>query len=203
MITKNMVQKVLGDFGKDDLVLLQNEINCSEEILNSAKEREMKVILNPSPCTEDILHWELEKTDLLILNEIEGKQLTAKTEPKEIMDNLTQKYKDTKLVLTMGSRGSFFSDYKYRCFQPAIKVGVKDTTGAGDTFTGYFVKAYFVDRKSPAESLLTATVAAALAVTGKGAAVSIPAAKEVERFMEEGERDADWMFWETGSAGCY
>ena len=60
-----------------------------------------------------------------------------------------------------------------------------DTTGAGDTFTGYFIKAFFLGRESPERSLEIATYAAAMATLREGAAVSIPAAAEVDGFMKK------------------
>jgi ribokinase len=48
-----------------------------------------------------------------------------------------------------------------------------DTTAAGDTFTGYYLAEY-AGEKNVAECLSTAAQAAAIAVSVKGAAPSIP-----------------------------
>lgn len=48
-----------------------------------------------------------------------------------------------------------------------------DTTGAGDTFTGYFA-AMISKGKTAAEALKTASAAAAIATEKQGAASSIP-----------------------------
>ena len=68
---------------------------------------------------------------------------------------------------------------------PAFRVKAVDTTAAGDTFTGYYL-AGVCKGTGREEALRTACGASALAVTKKGAAASIPAAEEVERFMEKG-----------------
>jgi ribokinase len=59
-----------------------------------------------------------------------------------------------------------------------------DTTGAGDTFTGYVLAS--LDRGLPMpEAIRLATRAAALAVTRPGAADAIPTLAEAEAFEEE------------------
>ena len=60
----------------------------------------------------------------------------------------------------------------------ARKVAPVDTTGAGDTFTGFFLKG-ILDGKGPEEALKLATAASAMAVTRPGAADSIPLLEEV------------------------
>lgn len=58
----------------------------------------------------------------------------------------------------------------------------EDTTAAGDTFTGYYL-AEKMSGKRPEDCLKIACAAAALAVTRKGAAPSIPVRKEVVEFF--------------------
>ena len=55
---------------------------------------------------------------------------------------------------------------------------VVDTTGAGDTFTGYLMGS-IIDGKEIKEAMEIAAKAAALSVTKKGAGSSIPVLKEV------------------------
>lgn len=63
------------------------------------------------------------------------------------------------------------------------KVDVADTTAAGDTFTGYFIYG-LICKSSIEENLKRSTAAAAIAVSRKGAAPSIPTMDEVENYMK-------------------
>ena len=56
-----------------------------------------------------------------------------------------------------------------------------DTTGAGDTFTGFFLAAV-AEGQSPAAAMDLASRAAAIAVSRPGAAPSIPTRAEAEAF---------------------
>ena len=64
------------------------------------------------------------------------------------------------------------------------KVDAVDTTAAGDTFAGYFISA-IAEGVSPELAIKTASAAAALSVSRKGAAPSIPTLAEVKRAMRE------------------
>ena len=59
------------------------------------------------------------------------------------------------------------------------KVKVKDTTAAGDTFTGYFL-ACVNERLGIKEALEKASIASSISVSRKGASDSIPKRDEVE-----------------------
>ena len=65
-----------------------------------------------------------------------------------------------------------------------------DTTGAGDTFCGYFL-ASMAQERPVREALRMASAAAALSVTQQGAAQSIPDKKEVEAFLASQEKGGD------------
>ena len=71
-----------------------------------------------------------------------------------------------------------FIDKNGMYHQPAYSVKVVDTTAAGDTFVGFFV-AELSRGVSPREAIKTASAAAALAVSRKGAAPSVPKLDEV------------------------
>ena len=184
-VSVELVEKTLENFSEGDLLLLQNEINASAYIIKKAKEKGMVIVVNPSPYTDEIAKWNVEQTDLLIMNEIEAFQMTGEQTPMIILDKLTARYPETSIVLTLGDKGAYFADKEKRVYQRALDIIPVDTTGAGDTFTGYFIKAFFLGHESPERSLEIATYAAAMATLREGAAVSIPAAAEVDGFMKK------------------
>ena len=59
--TLEYVDKVLEHFQAEDILILQNEINVTAEIITKAWEKGMKIVLNPSPFEEKVLNWPLEK----------------------------------------------------------------------------------------------------------------------------------------------
>lgn len=178
LITSEMIADVLQGFSTGDYVLMQNEISNGDLLLRMAKERGMHVILNPSPVSDALTQWRLELVDWFILNEIEGKDLTGKENPDEILDALLSRYPSSKIVLTLGADGSVYADRAERLRQPCIHTRAVDTTAAGDTFTGYFFQAVLSYMSIP-DALLRASRAAAAAVSRSGAASSIPFADEI------------------------
>lgn len=177
-ITEEQIDYVLSQFDGGDYILLQNEISLGEKILRKAHSKGIHIILNPSPISSDLLAWPLDMVDWLILNEIEGTDLSGKDDPDEIVTTLMQRFGIPHIVLTLGEKGAMFSSATSRIQQPAIPTTVVDTTAAGDTFTGYFF-ASILSGKEPAEALRIAATASSLAISKKGAAKSIPWAKDV------------------------
>ena len=88
------------------------------------------------------------------MNEIEGKQITGKTEPEEILKVMRERYPEAGVVLTLGSDGAVCQDREELAKQEIFPVKAVDTTAAGDTFTGYFIAAR-VDGKSVKEGTLS------------------------------------------------
>ena len=83
-----------------------------------------------------------------------------------------------KVVLTLGGQGAVYQDQERCCRQGIYQVEAVDTTGAGDTFTGYFI-ASMLQGKEPQQCLTLAAKASAIAVSRAGAAPSIPEREEV------------------------
>ena len=116
--------------------------------------------------------------ELLIINELEGAALTGEDEPDKIISSLLNNYPSTRILLTLGQKGAWYADSVGIQKQSAEKVSAVDTTGAGDTFTGFFVAKYA--KGDPIkESLKFACRAAAISITRPGAASSIPDIDEV------------------------
>lgn len=178
-ITTEMIDEVLSHFTEGDYVLMQNEISHGDVLISKAKGQGLRVILNPSPVTNALEQWPLHLVDTLILNEVEGKDLTGKDDPNEIISTLLSRYPACRIVLTLGADGSMYADETQRGKQPSILVQTVDTTAAGDTFTGYFIHSVF-SGKTMEKSLLRAAHAAAITVSKAGAAKSIPFAHQVD-----------------------
>ena len=125
----------------------------------------------------------LDLIDYFIVNEIEGEALTQVCDPDDILHALLQRYPKSGIVLTLGNSGVRYRDADQQLSQPAFPVDVIDTTGAGDTFTGYFL-AELTQTSQVQQALTIAAAAAALSVTKAGAATSIPNRTEVMNFID-------------------
>lgn len=172
-ISSTQIEETLGHFGKGDIVLLQNEINNIPKIMVEAKKRGMQIFFNPAPMTSDVYDFPLDLVDVFIVNEIEGEGLTGKTKVEEILKTMEEKFPSAAILLTLGKNGSIYRDKDGEIETKAIAVKAIDTTAAGDTFIGYFVGGLQKGLSIKA-SLTLATKAAAITVTQKGGAVSIP-----------------------------
>lgn len=181
---KEYIAQVLSKFDKDDILVLQNEINNMEYIIDMGYEKQMKLVLNPSPITKEVKKFDLNKIDLLLVNETEAKEITNCQDIDQIIEYFRENYPDLKVVITLGCNGSIFVDKENKICQEAYNVEAVDSTGAGDTFTGFFV-AEFYKNNDVKDCLKLATKASALSVTKQGASISIPNIEEVKKFDEE------------------
>ncbi len=178
MLTHELIDRFLASLDAEDVLILQNEVNELAYIVDRAHSRGIQVVLNPSPVSEALKQIPLEKISWLILNEVEGYQLTGKSETDEILESLLSSNSDLKIVLTLGHKGSIYADSMQRVSQEAIQTEVVDTTGAGDTFTGYFLASALMG-ESIKTSLERASLAASIAVSRQGAMQAIPYKSEV------------------------
>ena len=172
-ITKSDIDEALEDAQSGEFLLLQNEISCLDYLINRACERKMRVVFNAAPMSSDVNSLPLEAIELLVINEIEGFELTNTTAPDDIIAILSSRFTSTNILLTLGAAGSIYAGRDASVFQPALTVDAIDTTAAGDTYVGYFLAKYSTGA-SVKESMALATSAAAVCVTRAGAATSIP-----------------------------
>lgn len=166
----------------DDLLLIQNETQNNPLAIELAKSKGIQVAFNMAPMNDVAQSMPLELIDYFIVNEIEGESLTQENDPNAIVQKLLARYPNAAIVLTLGRAGVKYADATSEFFQPAFPVDVVDTTGAGDTFTGYFL-ATLTETRQIAHSLKIASAAAALSVTKPGAATSIPHHDDVIAFL--------------------
>lgn len=179
-IAEENVEQALSQIEPGDWLLLQNEISAMAYILDRAAALEIPVALNPSPMTPALPTWNLSSVRCFLLNKLEGRMLTEETNPEAICLALEKKYPKATVVLTLGADGVLCRSGGQWFRHGVYPVEIRDTTGAGDTFTGFFLAAVAGGKSIP-EALETASLAAALAISRPGAASSIPTALEVEQ----------------------
>lgn len=185
--THEYVDAVLQQCRQGDVVLLQNEINLVEDIIEKAYARGLRVVLNAAPMTAQVGEYGLEKLALLLVNELEGAQLTGclPSEPEKMLDIFAERWPGMDVVLTLGQRGACCQMGGERHAVGVFEVPVVDTTAAGDTFTGYFLHGW-VQGLSAGEALQLASAASALCVGRAGASASVPTLAEVNTALEQG-----------------
>ncbi|QLL70802.1 ribokinase [Lactobacillus sp. 3B(2020)] len=153
-----------------------------------AKEHGVVTILNPAPAKE-ILPELLAVTDVVIPNESESEVLTGiAVDSEEAMLKTAEYFKDhgvANLLITLGSRGVFYSTPHGHGIVPAFKVKAIDTTAAGDTFIGALTSQLSKDLSNVADALVYAQRASSLTVQRMGAMPSIPTASEVQAALND------------------
>ncbi len=177
------IRKVFQSFGEGDWLVIENEINNLPLIIESAHERKMRICFNPSPFEEELLSLDWFGIDLIVVNEVEIAQLMKGKSGswEEILTSAHALFPASSILLTLGEEGSMFLDKKGGeiISRAIIRTDVVDTTGAGDTFLGYFLSS-IIGGLTPQKALERATRASSIAVSRSGAMDSIPLRGEVD-----------------------
>ena len=180
-ITVDEAETVIAAFNEGDIISLQNELPHTPQMITAAAKKKMKICYNPSPWDEKIRSFPLELVNIFIVNEIEGPilaDLPLHSSPEKVLACLTKRFPGKEIILTAGEDGAYYGCDIVREKANAIKLPVLDTTGAGDTFTGYYLAARA--KKYPVlDAINLACKAASIAVSRKGALGAIPAGNEV------------------------
>ena len=179
-VAKEDIDRTLVHFSKGDILVLQNEISSLPYLIQKAHALGMTIIFNTAPMNEKVFNCPLDLVDIFIVNEVEAQALAKTTEKAydAILSALLKLYPAQKLVMTVGQDGSYYADHCGSRHVKAFPVKAVDTTAAGDTFIGYFVR-WMLDGKDMESCLLAASKAASIAVQRIGAACSIPTLDEV------------------------
>lgn len=172
-----------------DIVLAQLEtpMPVTEHLFTRARDRGAMTILNAAPAAAvpDSL---LGLVDLLVVNETELATLAqARLEDDSPLPDVVAaagrlRRSGMTTIVTLGRRGAVLLRGDVA---PAVVAGhavaAIDSTGAGDCFVGAYAAA--LARGETDGALAFANAAAALAVTRRGAAPSMPRLADVERLM--------------------
>lgn len=193
-LTAQSVAKALKGAVPGDMLLAQNETTAVAEALRLAHGKGMRTALNPAPMNGRVMTLPLELVDILIVNEIEGAELSrlrgvANTEtPESVLNELHRKFPNAQVIMTLGKDGVLAvepSGHLYRA--GAFEVDAVDTTAAGDTFTGFYLAA--LSRGETVDGALgQASAASAISVTRRGASPSIPKLDEMRKWLLERSR---------------
>lgn len=174
-VTETHIAVGLAQAGPDDLFLFQNETSAQRAGAEAASSKGMRVAYAAAPFDAEAVQAVLPLLDLLILNAVEADQLARATgEPPGALP-----VRD--IVVTLGAEGCRWhnTDSGETESFAAVPVTPVDSTGAGDTFTGYLLAG--LDRSMPmAQAIGLAQQAAALMVTRVGTADVIPDLKDVQ-----------------------
>jgi ribokinase len=175
-----------------DTIILQFEIPLETiyYAVRFAHKHRIRCIVNPAPALPANL-VELATVDYFVPNESEaellaGHPVNSADEVKACAAALLQKG-FSRVILTLGSRGSLLATAEGAEIVPPFSVTPKDTTGAGDAFIGSF--AVFLAEGHPEKDALSrANLYAALSTTRVGTQKSFPKRAEFE--AEWGRRGA-------------
>lgn len=176
LVSEGQISAALAQAKAGDWLLLQNEVNVGPFAAKLARAKGLKVAYVAAPFDARKVQEMLPLVDMLSVNEGEAAQVCKALGVSE--DEIPVE----KLLVTRGGGGITYRDGAQHHTQPVFEVTPVDTTGAGDTFMGYFMSQLDAS-KAPQEALRIAAAAAAIQITKKGTAEAIPLMDEVAGFI--------------------
>ncbi|MDD2157229.1 ribokinase [Glaesserella parasuis] len=186
-ISEALVEQHKSHIEQADILLMQLEspLQAVAKAAKIAKKAGVKVVLNPAPA-QPLPDSLLSQIDIITPNETEAEILTGIKVTNEqtaaVAANYFHQLGIETVLITLGSKGVYYSEKGQGEIIPGFRVDAVDTTAAGDTFNGAFVTA-LLEGKSPKESIRFAHAAAAISVTRMGAQTAIPRREEIEAFL--------------------
>ena len=179
-IGTNILDDLFENAVKGDWLVLQNETDHVALAAKTAKGRGVNVAYAAAPFDADATTNVLPFVDFLALNEIEAAQLEKHTSTK--ISDLSPRM----ILVTRGSKGAILYQHgrpELSCAANRVE-NVRDTTGAGDTFFGFFLGTLTLGIPIE-ECMKIASAAAAVSVTEMGAASAIPNMSQVNAFLRD------------------
>ncbi|AXI44633.1 ribokinase [Sulfitobacter sp. SK012] len=172
-ITNAMIGAALTEAMAGDFLLMQHETNGQSYAATTARVLGLRICYAAAPFDADAVATLLDKIDLMVLNEVEAAQLEKATG----QDLGALGVRD--VVVTLGAAGCKWVSNKGTLAFDAYPANPIDSTGAGDTFTGYLLAG--LDRGlSMQASIDLALKAGALMVSRLGTGDVIPDLKEIQ-----------------------
>ncbi|MEE9452980.1 MAG: ribokinase [Paracoccaceae bacterium] len=176
-LTKPQIDTALNTAKTGDWLLVQNETNLCVYAAKIAKFKGMRVAYAAAPFDAKACAEMIPFTDILALNAIEAAQLSNAMGVGPDALPLPQ------TLITRGGDGATLITAQGAISCAAFRVDPVDTTGAGDTFLGYFL-GHIDMGKDTKTALRFAAAAAALQIGKLGTASAIPIASDVKDFLQ-------------------
>ena len=174
-IPPEILEQALTRAETGNWLVMQNETILQPEAAALASKMGLKVAYAAAPFDAEKVQAVLDHLDLLFLNAVEAQQL------EEATGTSPAKLPVENVIVTQGGDGATWFGPDGPVHVAALQVEPVDTTGAGDTFTGYVLAG--LDRGMPmAQAMGLASTAAALMVMRHGTADVIPDLAEVQAF---------------------
>ncbi|MFI4936459.1 MAG: ribokinase [Caulobacterales bacterium] len=157
---------------------LETPVAATARAFEIARANGVATLLNAAPAPEAIEPALLGLTDILVVNEGEGRVLSGHADAPRIGAALLGRV-GKAVVVTLGAKGAVLFEHRRPLLEAAPpQVDVVDTTGAGDAFTGAFA-AQWAASGDMDSALAWGVAAGALACTRKGAAASCADAAQI------------------------
>lgn len=176
--SQDRIQAALADATEGDFCLLQNETNLVAFTAELARTKGLRVVYSAAPFDIEAAQDVLPYVDLLVVNEVEAAQLS------EAMGVTPDHLPVPEWLITRGAAGAVFHSGGQKIEVPAFEVEPVDTTGAGDTYLGFFVAGLDANMDTRG-AMRFAAAGSAIQVTRPGTAKAIPSLTEVKVFLEE------------------
>lgn len=174
-ISQAQIGTALTEAGTHDFLLMQNETNGQRFAAETAKKLGLRVAYAAAPFSATEVSRNAENIDLLFLNEIEAAQLVSE------MNVALGDLPIDDIIVTLGADGCKWVSNKGKSEHhfDAYPADAIDSTGAGDTFTGYVLAG--LDRGFEMKDAIDLGMkAGALMVARHGTADVIPDLKEIQ-----------------------
>lgn len=174
-IPDHTLEQALTQAKTGDIFIFQNETNLQVQAARLARKMGLTVAYAAAPFHADIVKAVLPFLNILFLNAVEAEQL------KEATGQGPADLPVENVIVTLGAEGATWFGPEGPAHVAPHQVMSVDSTGAGDTFTGYVLAG--LDRGQPMlQALQTASKAAAIMVTRYGTADVIPDLRDVQEF---------------------
>lgn len=174
-LTETHIASALMAATEADTFVFQNETSAQIEGATLASAKGMRVVYAAAPFDAQAVEAVLPMLDILVMNAVEAQQLT------DALGMTLAALPVRDVIVTLGGEGCRWINTDAGTDQmfPAIPVTPVDTTGAGDTFTGFLVAG--LDRGLPMEQAISlGQQAGAIMVTRHGTADVIPDLKDIQ-----------------------